>query len=44
MIRHVIGALSDSSAGDLLGELRTPTLVLHRAEIHPAAEAHQRPR
>lgn len=42
MIRHVIGALSDSSAAGLLGQLRTPSLVLHRAdEFIPVAEAHQ---
>ncbi|HXJ28291.1 MAG TPA: LuxR C-terminal-related transcriptional regulator, partial [Streptosporangiaceae bacterium] len=39
---HVIGALSDSSAAGLLGQLRTPSLVLHRAdEFIPVAEAHQ---
>ena len=40
MIRHVIGALADSSAQGLLEGLRTPVLVLHRAhEFIPVAEA-----
>jgi pimeloyl-ACP methyl ester carboxylesterase/DNA-binding CsgD family transcriptional regulator len=40
MIRHVIGALADSSAEGLLEHLRMPTLVLHRAdEFIPIAEA-----
>ena len=40
MIRHVIGALADSSAEGLLEHLRIPTLVLHRAhEFIPVTEA-----
>lgn len=40
MIRHVIGALADSSAQGLLEGLRTPVHVLHRAhEFIPVAEA-----
>jgi len=40
MIRHVIGALADSSAEGLLEHLRIPTLVLHWAqEFIPVAEA-----
>jgi pimeloyl-ACP methyl ester carboxylesterase/DNA-binding CsgD family transcriptional regulator len=40
MIRHVLGALADSSAEGLLEDLRVPTLVLHRAhEFIPVAEA-----
>jgi pimeloyl-ACP methyl ester carboxylesterase/DNA-binding CsgD family transcriptional regulator len=40
MIRHVIGALADSSAQGLLEHLCVPTLVLHRArEFIPVTEA-----
>ena len=40
MIRHVIGAVADTSAQGLLEHLRVPALVLHRAdEFIPVAEA-----